>query len=166
MYCSVKFFDPTVTWMPLLSGFSSIRLALVSPPSPSSSSSPPHAATPSARISATSNANSARTLGWLVIGRVLPSQWMQAILIRKPGSYLGGGCRPLQSHSLRGEQPLDAGQDELDNECEQRDENRAGEHAVLAVHVAAQDQVAERDHSRKRSDRRRGDDRDRRGAHA
>src|SRR5215207_8406059 len=129
MNCSVKFLDPTVTWTPLLSGFSSITLALVSPPpSPSSSSSPPHAAMPSARMSAASIANSARTLDWLIIRRVLPCRWMQIILIRKCGSYLGGDGRPLQPQSLRGEQPLDAGQDELDDEREQCDEDRAGEH--------------------------------------
>src|SRR5919106_50778 len=68
MNCSVKFFDPTVTWTPLLSGFASIRSALASPPSPSSSSSsPPHATTPSARTTAANRANSARSLESVLI---------------------------------------------------------------------------------------------------
>src|ERR687898_2123020 len=67
MYCSVKFFEPTVTWTPLLSGFSSIRLALVPSPSPPSSSPPPHAATPSASTSAARSANSARGRVWMLI---------------------------------------------------------------------------------------------------
>src|SRR5918994_4385235 len=166
MNCSVKFFDPTVTWTPLLSGFSWIRLALVSPPSPSSSSSPPHAATPSASTSAASKANSMRTLGWLIIRRLLPSRWMQAILIRKSGSYLGGDGRPLHQHPARREQPLDARERELDREREQRDHDRPGEHPVVAVDVAVEDQVAERLHADERRDRRRCDDRDRRRAHA
>ena len=61
MICSVKFFEPMVSAIPLLSGFSSIAVALASvvssPESPSSSSSPPQAAIPSASTSAANNAN-------------------------------------------------------------------------------------------------------------
>src|SRR5215211_1031574 len=160
MYCSVKFLEPTVTWTPLLSGFSSIRLALVSPPSPSSSSSPPHAATPSARTSAANNANSKRTLDWLIIRRLLPSRWMQ------PQYYLGRGGCPLHKHPARREQPLDARERELDRQREQRDHDRPGEHPVVAVDVAVEDQIAERLHADERRDRRRRDDRDGGRAHA
>ena len=56
----MKFFEPTVSATPLLSGFSSIAVELVSVPvSPeSSSSSSPQAATASASTSAASKANS------------------------------------------------------------------------------------------------------------
>jgi hypothetical protein len=76
----VKFFEPIVSWTPLLSGFSWIAVALspsvavvaaVSEPSSSS----PHAATVNASVRAASSANSARSRGLvLIVG--LPPSWM------------------------------------------------------------------------------------------
>ena len=68
----MKFFEPTVSWTALLSGFSSIRfesaLSLpLSPPSPESSSSEPQAAIPVAINAATISANSIRSRKWLVV---------------------------------------------------------------------------------------------------
>jgi hypothetical protein len=60
MYSSVKFLEPTVSWIPLLAGFDLIRLAELPPLVPVSlSSSPPHAATPRASTSAATTANAA-----------------------------------------------------------------------------------------------------------
>src|ERR671911_1621405 len=67
MYCSVKFFEPTVISMPLLSGFSSIRFALISLPASSVLPPVPQAATPSARRSAARSANSGRGRVWMLI---------------------------------------------------------------------------------------------------
>src|SRR5918995_4616223 len=59
MICSLKFFEPTVIWIPALSGFFSIRFAACSPPSPISPPSP-QAAIASARASAKCTASSTR----------------------------------------------------------------------------------------------------------
>src|SRR5918994_7543111 len=67
MYCSVKFFEPTVISMPSLSGFSSIRFALISLPASSVLPPVPQAATPSARTSAARSANSGPGRVWMLI---------------------------------------------------------------------------------------------------
>ena len=54
---------------------------------------------------------------------------------------------------------------ELEVERQQGDQDRAGDHARIAVDVAAQDQVPERAQARQRGQGGRGDDVDRRGPH-
>jgi hypothetical protein len=80
MYSSVKFFEPMVSSIPLLSGLFWIAVAL--PPSAllvasvlDVSSPPPHAATVNASVRAASRTKSARSRGLVVIVGVPPS-WM------------------------------------------------------------------------------------------
>src|SRR5215207_10201622 len=67
MYCSVKFFEPTVISFAVLCLFSSIRFALISLPASSVLPPVPQAATPSARRSAARSANSGRGRVWMLI---------------------------------------------------------------------------------------------------
>src|SRR6266511_6385907 len=69
MYSSVKFLEPTVSWIPLLAEFDLIRLAELPPlvPVSLSSSPPPQAATPSASTSAAISAKAALVREWPVI---------------------------------------------------------------------------------------------------
>src|SRR5215211_5996658 len=129
MNSSVKFFDPTVIWTLALSGFFSIRPAPVVVDD--SLLSPPHAAMPIARTAAANRANSAlRPVFVLISGGLLP-------IARNPrpaGSrgILCASARPLQLQAPRSDQTLYAREDQLDHEREQRDEDRSGEHTVVA----------------------------------
>ena len=59
---------------------------------------------------------------------------------------------------------MQPGERELERQGEQGDQDRPGEHAVVAVDVAVDDEVAEGENAGQRRDRRRRDDRDRRPA--
>src|SRR3954453_17186164 len=164
---SVKFFEPAVSWAPLLAGFDLIRLAELPPLVPVSllSSPPPHAATPRARTSAAISANAAltrefpvTTVTLLSFGGGLPPGMDRVILC---GSF---GARQLEP--ARGEQPLDGREGELEPEREQCDQDGPGDHALIPVHVSAEDQIAERAQPRQRGEGGGRDDVDRRRTHS
>ena len=66
--------------------------------------------------------------------------------------------RPRQLQAPRCEQPLQTGEAELERQGEQRDQDRACDHALVAVDVAAQDEIAERAHPGEGGQGDRGDD--------
>src|SRR5688500_15259270 len=164
MNCSVKFLDPTVISTPLLSGFSWIASALVSPPVSLSSSSSPHAAIPTASTAQAMSANSSFESLLVISGHSLSS------LVGSSGPVAAGIlCRRggvLQLDSLRRQQTLEPGEEQLDDEDEDGHQDRARDHALVTVDVAREDKVAEGDDADQRRDGRRGDHVDRRSAHA
>src|SRR5688500_17215340 len=108
MNCSVKFFEPTVSSTPLLSGFSWIASALVSPLVSVSSSSSPQAAIPTASSAQAKSTNSSRESLLVIPGHSLSS------LVGSGGSaggriLCGCGCA-LQLDALRREQTLNSGE--------------------------------------------------------
>src|SRR5215211_6006630 len=114
MYSSVKFFEPTVSVTLPLSGLDWIRLA-VSPEAPVvvlSSSLPPHAVIVTARIAATNGTKAARTRRPLITRNSFPA-WTVRPIQPITGILCGAGGA-LQLQALRGHEPLDAGQCQLD----------------------------------------------------
>src|SRR6476619_1943938 len=117
------------------------------PPPPVVSSSPPQAATPRASARAAIAAISARSRAFLLMTRFL----LRSFSIRE------SSLRPsrLQAQPRRREQPLDPSQHQFEGQRHQRDEDRPGEDALVAVDVAGDDEVAQREDAHERSDRRR-----------
>src|SRR5215211_2926300 len=160
MYSSVKFFEPTVIWTPELSGF-----FWISPPPAlvvSLSLSPPQAATPIATMATASRANRIRKPVLMLIqgtslSRQSPPSGVARILCARAGA--------LQHQAPRRQESLHACERQLDHECQQRDDDRSCEDPLIAVDVAVDDEVAERQLSDQWPDRRRGDDVDRRRPH-
>src|SRR5688572_18286264 len=133
MICSVKFFEPIVIATPLLSGFSSIRAASVSPPelvsSPLSSSSP-QAVAPIESANAASSASRSLSGSFVDMRTSLGVDSVALILCA-----LGGGG-PGELQPPRRDQTLQARQRELDRDRQQRDKDRPREDALFPVHVA------------------------------
>src|SRR5829696_3993201 len=164
MYSSVKFFDPMVSVTLPLSGLDAIRLS-VSPDAPVvvvSSSPPPHAAIVTARAAATSSRNAARTRRPLITPYPLSSldHWATGPIT----GILCGAGDALQFYASRRHQPLHAGQGELDQGGEHRDDDRARQHAVVAIDAAVGDEVPKGGETHERGDGRRGEDVDGRGS--
>src|SRR6266705_3242241 len=138
MYSSVKFFDPTVSVTLPLSGFDWISPAWalvvdeLLPP-------PPQAAMPTARIEAANRTDSARNRVLMLIESLL--RFLGHLPARGDDGILCGCTLALQREPSRGQEPLHAGERELDDQREQGDQDRAREHPLVAVHVSRQDEV-------------------------
>src|SRR5438093_773434 len=120
--CSVKFFEPIVSETLPFFGLETIALPPPPPPPPPVVSlSPPQAAIPRASARAINAATSARSRTFDFMKRFL----LRSIAIVRSRNGLSG------AQAGRGEKPLDAGQHELEGECHQRDEDRAGEDSLV-----------------------------------
>src|SRR4051812_21498897 len=164
MNCSGKFFDPIVTFLPLLAGSFSISepdwppppplvsALLLSPPPPLSSSLP-QAATPSASTSTDNSANRARNV-FLLIGLHPPESWQ--------GKTSAGGLRFGDLQALGGDRALDGADPQADPERDQRDDDRRPDFAGQAVVLRGDDREPERIDVAERRNRRGGHYRHRR----
>src|SRR3954462_10145461 len=148
MYCSVKFLSPIVTAGLPLPGWS--ELDELPPELLLPLSSEPHAASPRQAASSTARMRGCRLTGVSLSGGGFGLQ----------GGVVDAGAQPAGGH-----QPLEAGEDEVDEQGEDRDADRCPQHAGQVVARLVDDDVAQATlGADQRPERDGGDDVDRRGA--